>query len=716
MPAANVATYLQLADETASHLTYSHQEWTGFLRTAARLYKYPYHEQLMIYAQRPDATACAEYDLWNNKMRRYVRRGSKGIALVDNTGGQPKLRYVFDIADTGKRENSVEFQPWALTEENAQAAALALERGYDVPAADGLERQIHAASTQLARNYWFDHQQEIIGIVDGSFLEGYDEFNVGAAFRKAASVSLEYALLSRCGLEPDARFEHEDFLPIFDWNTPEAVAVLGTAVSEMSEEVLRTIEISVRNYERSHEHERDHLSAERRLSDPQPDHQPNGASHRQIRQDAERLAAEQDVSYERFSVIETDKGYAIWDDLHDGYYVDEEGVTEEFPGEWQAESYLEEIRKAVQAKEAAEWDYIERAKVEPSEPQTIVAPASDAPALPYSVGDTLYLEEGKPFIIEQIGSLNVRLRDPSLRYAALVASTTDEEEANRLSNEIIVESKLARESLAKKYGFTYDTFSYFTQAISFEENVNTPEESQWIVSYRPLKHEKQIGNYEVRVSAASGDVLETAWSLDNIYSSSKEPDNWHASVWKVELIDRLLTFRTAYDQKREEMETTLGDFATWSIANKAKLDEVYFIEGYPIDDEVLNVLPGKKDISEKEAILFAKNCICEKYGTDISYLNTYEQQKSFFLLQGQTEKLWVIEFHSKEADEKYVVEFYSPSKDIISCAHYIRQVRVEPFESKSIYKESSDIGFTDKETVTLAWEVMKNTYGFSDEV
>ena len=137
---------------------------------------------------------------------------------------------------------------------------------------------------------------------------------------------------------------------------------------------------------------------------------------KQVEADAERLAAEQDVSYERFSVIETDKGYAIWDDLHDGYYVDEEGVTEEFPGEWQAESYLEEIRKAVQAKEAAEWDYIERAKVEPSEPQTIVAPASDAPALPYSVGDTLYLEEGKPFIIEQIGSLNVRLRDPSLRY------------------------------------------------------------------------------------------------------------------------------------------------------------------------------------------------------------------------------------------------------------------------------------------------------------
>lgn len=287
MPAANVASCLQLAEDTASCLTYSRQEWTGFLKTTARLYKYPYHEQLMIYAQRPDATACAEYDLWNNKMRRYVRRGSKGIALVDNTGGQPKLRYVFDVADTGKRENSVEYQPWMLTEENAQAAGLALENGYDAPASEGLERQIHAAANQLARNYWLDHQHEISGIVDGSFLEGYDEFNVGAAFRKAASVSLEYALLSRCGLEPDARFEHEDFLPIFDWNTPEAVAALGTAVSEMSEEVLRTVEISVRNYERSHEHERDHLSAERGLSGSQPDRQPNGASHRQARQDAQ---------------------------------------------------------------------------------------------------------------------------------------------------------------------------------------------------------------------------------------------------------------------------------------------------------------------------------------------------------------------------------------------------------------------------------------------
>ena len=297
MPGTALATYMQLADDTASRLTYSHQEWTCFLKTAARLYKYPYHEQLMIYAQRPGATACADFELWNKKMRRYVRRGSKGIALVDTTGNQPKLRYVFDVADTGKRENSLEFSPWAISEENAQAAELALEKGYDAPARQGLVRQIHTVSHQLSQLYCIDHRREIGAIVDGSYLDGYDEVNVGAAFRKAASVSLEYALLSRCGLNPDERFIHEDFLPIFDWNTPEAVAVLGTAVSEMSEEVLRTIEISIRNHERSLEHERDQLHSERRPSDSRPDPARDEAPHQQVRKDA------QDVSTEKPSNI-----------------------------------------------------------------------------------------------------------------------------------------------------------------------------------------------------------------------------------------------------------------------------------------------------------------------------------------------------------------------------------------------------------------------------
>ena len=288
MPAANA--YVQLAEDTARRITHSRTEWTGFLKTAARLYKYPYHEQLMIYAQRPEATACADYRVWNDRMRRYIRRGSKGIALLDVSEDEPKLRYVFDIADTGTRADSRLFSQWQLTEQNEEAARRALEDGYDVTGS--LEKQIHAAVQQMVMNQWLDHRREILGIVDGSYLEGYDEFNVGASFRKAAAVSAEYALLSRCGRNPDERFVHEDFLPIFDWNTPEAVTVLGTAVSEMSEEVLRQLEIYIRNFERSQEHEPDHLSAKRRLSDSQPDRGENGETAGPVRTDAEGLPAE----------------------------------------------------------------------------------------------------------------------------------------------------------------------------------------------------------------------------------------------------------------------------------------------------------------------------------------------------------------------------------------------------------------------------------------
>ena len=98
--------YRQLADITALQITGSYQSWTDFLTTAARLYKYPYHEQLMIYAQRPEATACADYELWNKRMGRYVRRGAKGIALIDHSGDAPKLKYVFDVADTRTTERS----------------------------------------------------------------------------------------------------------------------------------------------------------------------------------------------------------------------------------------------------------------------------------------------------------------------------------------------------------------------------------------------------------------------------------------------------------------------------------------------------------------------------------------------------------------------------------------------------------------------------------
>ena len=290
MPDSRTDSLVQLAQDTARRITGSHTAWMAYLQTAARLYKYPYHEQLLIFAQRPQATACAGYEVWKNTMRRYVRRGAKGIALLDTSGDAPRLRYVFDVADTGELSQSRSLNIWKLSEENAQAVSLSLENGYDVPAREGLERQLRAISSQLAGACWVDRKQEIFDIVDGSFLEGYDEGAIGASFRRAASVSLEYALRSRCGLANEGRFIREDFIPVMEWNTPEAAAALGTAVSEMSGEVLRTIEISIRNHERSLSH--DYLPAERRDPDSRPEAERNGgAAPGQVRADAQDVPA-----------------------------------------------------------------------------------------------------------------------------------------------------------------------------------------------------------------------------------------------------------------------------------------------------------------------------------------------------------------------------------------------------------------------------------------
>ena len=288
--------YAQMADKVATQLTGSWQEWAGFLTTASRLYKYPFHEQLMIYAQRPDATACAEYDLWNEKMGRYVRRGSKGIALVDDSGNRPRLRYVFDISDTGTREHSRTPWLWQLEERHLDSVQAMLERTYDV-SGDDLAGQLTEVAGKLAEEYWTEHQQDFFYIVDGSFLEEYDEYNIGVQFKAAATVSITYALMSRCGLEPERYFDHEDFMAIFDFNTPSTIGALGTAVSQINQQVLRQIGVTVRNaereanQERSKQDEQSHdLYPERRLSDSRPEVEPAaGETPGQVRQDEENL-------------------------------------------------------------------------------------------------------------------------------------------------------------------------------------------------------------------------------------------------------------------------------------------------------------------------------------------------------------------------------------------------------------------------------------------
>ena len=270
--------YSEFAERTARQITGSYRSWTAFLATAARLYKYPYNEQLMIYAQRPNATACAEYDFWKDRMGRYVQRGSTGIALIDTSGYQPRLRYVFDVADTAPRDAARNFTLWEMRTEHEAKVCSMLTEQYDVPADEGIIAQFERVADKLALEYWTEQKRDICDIIADSFLSGYDEDNIRMAFKTAASTSITYALMARCGFSPDGYFEPDDFMPVFDFNTPAAVSVLGTAVSEISQRVLRQIEITVKRHERERRAERteEHgeqpdLQDQRRISDPRPE-------------------------------------------------------------------------------------------------------------------------------------------------------------------------------------------------------------------------------------------------------------------------------------------------------------------------------------------------------------------------------------------------------------------------------------------------------------
>ena len=270
--------YSEFAERTARQITGSYRSWTAFLATAARLYKYPYNEQLMIYAQRPNATACAEYDFWKDRMGRYVQRGSTGIALIDTSGYKPRLRYVFDVADTAPRDAARSFTLWEMCAEHEAAVSAMLTEQYDIPQDGGIIAQFERVADKLALEYWTEQKRDICDIVADSFLNGYDEDNIRMAFKTAASTSITYALMARCGFSPDGYFEPEDFMPVFDFNTPAAVSVLGTAVSEISQRVLRQIEITVKRHERERRAERteEHgeqpdLQDQRRISDPRPE-------------------------------------------------------------------------------------------------------------------------------------------------------------------------------------------------------------------------------------------------------------------------------------------------------------------------------------------------------------------------------------------------------------------------------------------------------------
>ena len=292
--------YLALAQRTANGLTRYWESWTDYLTTASRLYKYPFADQLMIYAQRPDATACADYDIWNNRMNRYVRRGSKGIALLDESSGFPRLHYVFDVSDTGVRRNSRDPEVWQLGPDLVQPVSEMLSKTYGI-SGERVSQQLTDVAGKLVADYWDNNGGDIRAIVDGSLLMDYDEAGVEMQFKSAAAISVTYTLLERCGIEPAGWFDKDDFQAIYNFSTPDAVYTLGAAVSDMSREVLRNIERTVkttirrRNAERSQyeyeQQERDLLDR-RGLPAPEPDPEPAPEAAGQVRQAAPDVSDE----------------------------------------------------------------------------------------------------------------------------------------------------------------------------------------------------------------------------------------------------------------------------------------------------------------------------------------------------------------------------------------------------------------------------------------
>ena len=263
---SKVQVYAEMANETAVSITQDAEAWMQFLRHSARFYKYSFNDQMMIFAQRPEATACASYEIWNNTMHRYVRRGAKGIALITPSDNGTQLRYVFDVADTGEMLRSRPVEIWKMEGRHVGAVSTALDNVFSPPPMGNLRDRLKIVALESAANYLDGNLKDIVDSVAGSALSGYDEAEIGRSFLNTAMFSISYILQTRCGMEPDVT--PEALQEITGWNTPGAVGELGDAVAQMSKQILRQIEIAIKDYERGVEHDAAELHSERRLPDP----------------------------------------------------------------------------------------------------------------------------------------------------------------------------------------------------------------------------------------------------------------------------------------------------------------------------------------------------------------------------------------------------------------------------------------------------------------
>lgn len=250
-----MATKLQLITElserTAHSVTRNTVNWTSFLKTAAWNYKYSFQDQLLIYAQRPDATACAPIELWNQKLGRWVNRGAKGIALIDDSGSRLSLRHVFDVSDTNSSYNSP-VMLWAMQDRYAEAVTETLENTFgELEEKQDMANALISAACNAVEDNFPDYLSDLMHCRENSFLEELDELNVEVIFRETLKSSVVYLLLVRCGYPADEYLTFDDFQDIVNFNTLDTLSRLGAATSDISEMLLREIEATVKELQKS---------------------------------------------------------------------------------------------------------------------------------------------------------------------------------------------------------------------------------------------------------------------------------------------------------------------------------------------------------------------------------------------------------------------------------------------------------------------------------
>lgn len=435
-------TYVQLAGETAANLTRSLENWTNFLTTASRLYKFPFPDQLLIHAQNPQSTAVACFDTWTKKMHRYVRRGAKGIALIEIRNGQPpRIRYVFDVASTGRKKDSCSLYLWQYREEYRDAVTTALENHFGISCNNGFPEQLEDISIKLATDYWNDYSHEIMYEVGGSMLDGMDELNVSVKFRDIAGTSITYALLARCDLHPEKHFCIEDFQNLYDFNTTKLIQILGNVVSQSSSQVLKQIAVAIFDYERdkaqgNQNSVTSHIKTENTQAEKPTipeiyahfkpmikdivlaDEAYQNACKNSNQEDAVLKLEE---SVRRAALSKNLKFMCIYYDLRKCHtQMQQEIFAETYP-------MLSVIPKQHTEPQPA----IPEANQEDTpadEPETEMeenAPIMSEPEpVDYKVGDTVYLED-TPYEITDIGLFDVQLRDPSLAYPVFRAENKE---------------------------------------------------------------------------------------------------------------------------------------------------------------------------------------------------------------------------------------------------------------------------------------------------